>query len=578
MAENFKMRWAVVILVTLIGTVWIAPNFVTMPESWPFSTKKMVMGLDIQGGIHLVLGVDTKAVLVQKTTRMVSNLKDEFKDQQVPFKDVVLNNAQKGRVEISYLTSADRDRIEKYLTDYYGTVLQILSDEDQTLTVQYYDAYVLDTKKQIINQAIEVIRNRIDEFGVSEPSISAQGSDRILVQLPGIKDAQRAKDLINRTARLDFRVVSYDLTPEKLDELITTAQTEHKFELGHPDKGDADTAREVELLGYSMYVKKLNEVLASELPENTKVVFEKLENVETLEDGRRPMLVKMDSDLTGDNLDDASVGTDEYGRPQVNFRFNIDGRKKFADLSGAAVGGQVAIVLDDVVKSAPTIEERIDSDSARIRLGARSAEDGWKEAQFIATTLRAGALPAALEQLEERTVGPSLGADSIAKGQTAAVIGTALVLIFITGFYGLLGLVASIVICLNLLLVFATLSSLGATLTLPGVAGLALTVGMAVDANIIIFERIREELQKGASQMGAVRDGFGNAFSAIADSNITTILTCLILMYYGTGPIRGFAVTLAIGITASMFTAIFVSRVMIDTMVAKMNLTVMKAK
>lgn len=578
MTENLKTRWFIVIITTLLGILWVTPNLVAIPESWPLSSKKMVMGLDIQGGIHLVLGVDTQAVLRQKATRLASNLQDELRDQQVPFKEVTLASAEKGEIEITYVTDSDKQRIQKYLTEYYGTTLQVLSDDNQKFVVHYYDAFVIETKKQILNQAIEVIRNRIDEFGVSEPSIAAQGSDRILVQLPGIKDAQRAKDLINRTARLDFRVVSYELTPEKLSQLITAAETNGKFELGHADKGEGETPKETALLGYSAYVKKLNESLQSELPKDTQIVFEKLENAETLEDGRRPLLVKMDSDLTGDNLDDASVGQDEYGKPQVNFRFNIDGRKKFADISGAAVGGQIAIVLDNVVKSAPTIEERIDSDSARIRLGARDGDSAWKEAQFIATTLRAGALPAALEQLEERTVGPSLGADSIAKGQVGAGVGTLLVLVFITFYYGLLGMVASIVILLNLLFVFACLTSLGATLTLPGVAGLALTVGMAVDANIIIFERIREELKKGASQLGAVRDGFGNAFSAIADSNITTILTCLILMYYGTGPIRGFAVTLAIGITASMFTSVFVSRVLIDTMVAKLNLTVMRVK
>lgn len=576
MAENLKMRWSVVVIVTLLALLWVSPNFMNIPESWPLANKKLVMGLDIQGGIHLVLGVDTDAVVREKSTRLATNLKDEMRDQQVPFKDVQLVDANKGEIQISYVTDSDRDRIQKYLTDFYGTVLQVLSDENQTFTVHYYEAHVIEVKQQILAQAIEVIRNRIDEFGVAEPTIAAQGSERILVQLPGIKDAERAKDLINRTARLDFRVVSFELTPERLQELITKAETDHKFALGRVSEATGEDG--VQNLGYQSYTQKLNEVLKADLPQNTKLVFEKLENAKTLEDGRQPFLVRTDSNLTGDNLEDASVGPDEFGRAQVNFRFNVEGRKKFADITEAATGGQIAIVLDDVVKSAPTVRERIDSEGARIQLGARDSESGWKEAQFIATTLRAGALPAALEQLEERTVGPSLGADSIQKGARAALIATALVLIFVVFYYGLLGVVASFVILLNLLFVFAALTSLGATLTLPGIAGLALTVGMAVDANIIIYERMREELQKGASQLGAVRDGFGNAFSAIADSNITTILTCLILMYYGTGPIRGFAVTLAIGITASMFTAIFVARVLIDTMVARMHLTVMKAK
>jgi preprotein translocase subunit SecD len=284
------------------------------------------------------------------------------------------------------------------------------------------------------------------------------------------------------------------------------------------------------------------------------------------------------SDLTGDNLEDAFVSTDEYGKPEVSFRFSVEGRRLFAEVTERAAGGFIAIVLDDVIKSAPSVKEKIDSDRARITLGSQSYAQAFDEAQFIATSLRAGALPAALEQLEERTVGPTLGADAIRKGQKGAVVGTILVLGFILVYYGILGFIAAIAILLNLLFVFGALTSLGATLTLPGVAGLALTVGMAVDANIIIYERIREELQKGSSQLAAMRDGFGNAFSAIVDSNVTTILTCFILMYYGTGPVRGFAVSLAIGIIASMFTSIFVARTIAETLVQKFQVRLMKEK
>lgn len=566
MIQNFKTRWAVVIVTTLLGAMWVLPNLTTLPENWWFSKKKLTMGLDIQGGIHLVLGVDTEAVVKEKTARLIKNLENEFKGENIQFSSLRLADEKTSTIELGYANETDKEAIQKYLDRVYSTTLQILTDTNNKFTLRYYDAYVLETKKQILNQAIEVIRNRIDEFGVAEPSIQAQGTDRILVQLPGIKDAARAKELINRTAHLDFRVISFEIKPEQLEKMIQEAEVAGKYKLGE------------EGLHYSAYVKRINQDLKSKLPENTGIVFEKLDNANSLEAGRRAYLIKTDSRLSGDNLEDAFVGFDEYGKPQVNFRFNVAGRKLFAEMSGENVGGQIAIVLDDVVKSAPTIEERIDSDSARIRLGSGNNRQTVLEAQFIATALRAGALPAALEQLEERTVGPTLGAESIAKGQKGALVGASLVLLFMIAWYGVLGLVASIAIILNLMFVFGALSSLGATLTLPGVAGLALTVGMAVDANIIIYERMKEELEKGASQFGAIKDGFGNALSAIVDSNITTILTCVVLMYFGTGPVRGFAVSLAIGIIASMFTAIFVARLIIETVVVKLNVPVLKNK
>ena len=567
MVQNLKKRWAAVLITTLVGVIWVLPNLTEVPDNFLFSQKKLTLGLDIQGGLHLVLGVAVEDVVKEKTARMAKNLKKEFEGEGINVSSVNLKDEDTGEVVVTY-SSADFAAVEKYLGDFYGTQLQIIESNDTQMSIRYYDAYMIETREQIVSQAIEVIRNRIDEFGVAEPSIAAQGTDRILVQLPGIKDAARAKDLINRTAKLNFRAVSPDANYEQLQNYIDEAERTGNYVLGKEQENG---------LAYAAYVERLNTDIKDKLPPNTMLVFEKLEAAKTLEAGRRPFVVKMDSNLSGDNLEDAFVGYDEYGKPQVNFRFNVDGRKLFADLTGANVGGQVAIVLDNVVKSAPSIDEKIDSDSARIRLGAGGdPQQTLNEAQFIATTLRAGALPAALTQLEERTVGPTLGAESIAKGRTGTMVGAIIILLFMCFWYRLPGMVASVAIILNLIFVFAALTSLGATLTLPGVAGLALTIGMAVDANIIIFERIKEELVKGASQMGAVKDGFGNALSAILDSNVTTILTCMILMYYGSGPIRGFAVTLAIGIVASFFTAIFVSRVLIDTAVGRLGMDVMK--
>jgi preprotein translocase subunit SecD len=326
-------------------------------------------------------------------------------------------------------------------------------------------------------------------------------------------------------------------------------------------------------LRYTDYLKKINEDLKDKLPKETSLVFEKADSAVNLEAGKIPYLVTTNNNLSGDLLEDASVRPDEFGKPEVIFRFGVEGRRQFAQMSGENVGKQIAIILDGVIQSAPVINEKIDSPTARITLNSgRNIQETQNEAQLIATALRAGALPAALEQLEERTVGPTLGMDSIEKGKFAGILASLLVLIFMVLYYRGLGLVADIALVLNILFLLAILTSLGATMTLPGVAGIVLTVGMAVDANIIIYERIREELRKGVGLKMAIKDGFDQAFSAIFDSNITTVAACVVLMYFGTGPVRGFAVSLTAGIVTSMFTAIFVSRAIIELLVYKFEM------
>lgn len=556
MIESLKWRWVITLVVLVFGILYTLPNFVTIGEKSILPKKKLTMGLDIQGGIHLVMGVDVKTVVEERTIRMAKNLQSDFKDNNVGNVTAtpIDNNS---KISVAYASKAEADKIRDRISVGYPSMLQVLEDDGKTLTISYFDAYVLQMKKDIVEQAIEVIRNRIDEFGVSEPAISAQGTDRILVQLPGLKDAASAKDLINRTAKLNFRVVSTEVPTEKLESLIKGAEEKGKYKLG------------VGGLSYSEYIKSLNTDLKADLPEGTRLVFEKIEAADSIEDGRRPFLVKTDSNLGGDQLEDASVKPDQYGKPEVAFQFSAEGRKHFAELTEKAAGGFIAIVLDDVVKSAPSVRERIDSDSAVITLGSSNYDQTLKEAQFIATSLRAGSLPAALTQLEERTVGPSLGGDSIKKGQHATMLACLFVFAFMLLYYRTQGLIADITLAFNLLLTLAGLSALGATLTLPGVAGLALTVGMAVDANIIIYERISEELAKGKSMLAAVKDGFGHAFAAIFDGHVTTLLTCVVLMYFGTGPIRGFAVSLTIGLVISMFTSVFVTRTMTETLVTK---------
>ena len=421
-------------------------------------------------------------------------------------------------------------------------------------------------RSQVINQAIEVIRNRVDEFGVAEPVIAAQGADRILVQLPGITDPARAKELINKTARLDFRLVDPELSPVKLAEMITELEKAGNFKLGSEkdrDKGG---------LTYAAYYKRVNEGLAGKLPANTIVAFEKPAAAETLEIAKVPHLVRTDTDVSGDMLEDASVRPGQYGEPTVSFRFGSEGKRKFGALTGANIGKQLAIVLDNVVYSAPVIQSRIDGEG-QITLGQRNAEQAQKEGNLIATALRAGALPAALQQLEERSVGPSLGNDSIQMGKRAGLIGILLVVVFVTIIYRVFGFVAALCLGLNVLGLLSILSALGATLTLPGIAGITLTIGMAVDANVIIFERIKEELKRGMTMKSAVSEGFRHAFTAIFDANVASAIAASVLIYFGSGPVRGFGVTLIAGIVTTLITAVFITRYALDLVVARLKPT-----
>lgn len=556
--ENLKIRILIVVLAIVGAVIYLVPNFTDLEDTWWPTKSELNYGLDIQGGLHLVLGVDVKGVIAEKVERLSQSLKTEFTERQIDVESISVVGDENDEIQVTLKNPGQWNTLETFLEEQYGTVLQVLEQEGTQVRLRYYDSALQEYRDQVLRQAIEVIRNRIDEFGVAEPSIAAQGSNRIVVQLPGIQNAERAKELINRTAQLEFQLVSEELSQAQVVELVQQAEEAGGYALGKDG------------LRYSEYQKRINEDLKDKLPPNTEVVFEKLENAQTLEAGKRPVLVRSDTDLGGDQLQDAYVSLDQYGQPLVHFRFDAQGRVRMGDVTGENIGKLLAIVLDDVVQSAPVIRSKI-TDQGQIELGQRDYQAGLDEANLIATALRAGALPAKLTQLEERTVGPTLGADSIRRGQLAGIVGLILVAVFMLAYYRTLGIVANLALMLNIALLLAILTSLGATLTLPGVAGIVLTLGMAVDANVIIFERIKEELRKGSGTKSAIRDGFGHAFSAIFDANITTGITSIILMYFGTGPVRGFAVTLMIGLVTSMFTAIFVSRVILDLMVNKMG-------
>lgn len=555
------LRWRTISAAAgiVMALVWVMPNVVKMNEnSWWPSKQKLNYGLDIQGGLHLVMGVDVDGVVKESTTRMITSIKADLAKEQVEGASVKSDKPETGEVQITVANAESKKKLEKVLSEQFGTTLQTVSSTDTSVTARYFDAYLNEYKNRVIQQAIETIRNRIDEFGVAEPSISQQGSNRILVQLPGMADAEKAKQLINTTAKLDFMIVSHEKNPQELQALIADAEKVGNYKMAG--------------MKYSDYVTRINADLKGKLPEKTVLYFEKAANAATMEVGAMPFLLRTDTDLSGGALDDANVGYDQYGGPQVSLHFNTAGAGKFADLTGNNVGKQMAIVLDKVVKSAPSIRDRISGGQAVITLGGgRDRNQMMDEAKMISTALRAGALPASLEQLEERRVGPTLGADSIQKAKIGAFIGAALIVLFMFVYYKGMGVIANISLLINILGVFALLTSFGATLTLPGIAAIALTVGFAVDANVLINERIKEELLMGHGLKSAISEGYSRAMSAIIDSNVTTAATAVVLLYFGTGPVRGFAVNLLIGIATTLFANVFVSKVIVDQLITKFD-------
>lgn len=552
--EGLRTRTWFAAIVFVLAILFVLPNFVDTSRFKWWPANKLNYGLDIQGGVHLVMGVDVDGVVSSTVNRQVASLKAEFAKENIKVKDFNTNQAKTGQFEIHSESAEDLKKAEAYLKKTYPGSLQVMSADADKIEIKYFDAYLAEQKQTIIAQSIETIRNRIDEFGVAEPSITQQGANRILVQLPGMADAEKAKQLINTTAKLDFMIVSYEKSREDLQKMIADAEKAGGYSIA--------------TLKYSDYVNRLNTDLAGKIPAKTAVYFEKLENAKSMEAGAVPYLLKTDTDLSGDMLDNAGVGFGQYGEPEVTLRFNAAGANRFSDLTGSHINEQMAVVLDKVIKTAPKINTKIPNGQAVITLGSsRSREDSMNEAKLISTALRAGALPATLEQLEERRVGPSLGKDALDKAKLGSFAGAFLVILFMIFYYKKMGVVSTVALAFNILCVFALLGSLGATLTLPGIAGMALTVGFAVDANVLINERIREELAKGASLKSAIQEGYSKAMSAIIDSNITTAATAVVLLYFGTGPVRGFAVTLLVGIVTTLFSNVFVSKVIVDNLV-----------
>jgi preprotein translocase subunit SecD len=564
MTRSWWGKLLLLIVLTATSVAYVYPTLANLDlekTKFPFK-QKINLGLDLQGGLYLVLGVDFDKVFRDVAERQASSLKARLAEKSLVAKEV--KSVREGfpkddpRVVVEF-DAAQREPIYDLVKKEF-TSLRLAGESPGKLELGLDREFRGEVRERTINQSIEVIRNRIDEFGVSEPSIVSQGTDRIVVELPGVKEVDRAKELIGRTARLEFKMADdKSLGGNQLASLI--ADIEKAGNLAYKDGQK-----------FSEYVRKINEGAKGKIPEGTEIAFERGRVIPGQSDSatRIPYLLFSKTEVTGDDLQDAQIQIDqESRRPNVGFTLNPHGANAFDKLTADNIGHRLAIVLDGIVHSAPVIQSRIGGGRGQITLGRGGGDDTMKEAKDLSIVLRAGALPAQLDFLEQRVVGPSLGADSIKKGALASLVGSLAVFLFVLFYYRVSGMIAVFSLVLNVLFVLAILVGLEATLTLPGIAGIALTVGIAVDSNVVIYERIREELRSGKRLHGAVEAGFQKAFRTILDANVTNAAAAGVLMMYGTGPIKGFAISLLIGIVTTLFTAVFVCKVMFDYYLAR---------
>jgi len=532
--KDLRWRAALVLAIFVVALVYLLPTLgKELPEWWVkfFPDKKINLGLDLQGGMHLVLEVENDKAVENTVERLAQEIKGELGTAHIRFRLV----ERQGGDGVRLLLPKEQDwqQVAALMKDKFPllevTDRTLVQDQLQVL-FRIEESQVRHIKKLAVDQGLETIRNRIDQFGVSEPDIRTQGENRILIQLPGIKDPQRAIDLIGQTALLEFKLV--------------------------------DEQRSVE------------EALKGRVPAGGKIYYSRKVDPVTGQVRRTPYLLKDRTLLTGEYLTNAEVRLDtQYNRPYVSLSFDDRGGKLFEKVTGENVKKRLAIVLDGNVYSAPVIQDRISGGNAVIE-----GQFTMDEAKDLAVVLRAGSLPAPVQILEERTVGPSLGRDSIRKGLLSMAVGGVLVVVFMVIYYGASGIIADLALILNIILIMAALAGFGATLTLPGIAGIILTIGMAVDANVLIFERVREELRLGKTPRAALDSGYSRATWTIVDANVTTLIAALVLLQFGTGPVKGFAVTLSLGIVASMFTAIFGTRLLFDYLLQKRRMKTLNIK
>jgi preprotein translocase subunit SecD len=528
--------------------------------------KPLTLGLDLQGGLLLQYKVLVDKAVQDKLDRFARDVETRLEKRGDDVQVEVEHPQGEMFVDIKFSNSANMSLIDEDFLSYFPSLNETQLGGSHVRLVAD-DEYIEETKSFAVTQAIETIRQRVDALGVAEPSITRRGESDIVVQLPGLRedDVERAKRLIGTTAQLEFKMLDDDGTDEFFQQYM--GELPEGYNMRRIGGGDLSVTHQDK--------EALKKFFEGKVPDTHEVGFQYhpiYENraEEIIDEERsywKSYYVFSKTELTGDYIQDARVALDQqFNKPYVALTFDSKGAELFGELSSNNVGKRMAIMLDDEVQSAPVFNEAIMGGRAQITLGSmRSFVELQQEAQDLVIVLRHGALPAPIEMQYETVVGPTLGADSIESSTRALIVGTILVILFMLFYYRGSGIISVTALVFNMLLIMAGLASLGATLTLPGIAGIILTVGMAVDANVIIFDRIREEYVGGRSPFESVTEGFDKALSAVLDANITTGIAALVLMQYGTGPIRGFAITLLIGIIGTIFTAVFVSRLLFDT-------------
>jgi len=520
----FSFKQIMVIFVMLFSITYSLPTFFNEVPNWltSINAKKMNLGLDLKGGVHFLMQVDLDEVIDNKSRKFSNDIRSQLRKNKIRYSSFKFEN---NKIFIDLSSNVNFEEVEDMLNKNYQNTFDIKRLDDNKLQISISENAINELRIAAIKQNTTTLRNRVNELGVAEPIVQQSGKTRIVVELPGVKDTTRAKEIIGATATLEFKMVD--------------------------EESDAYAAEESEQIMF-----------------NSKLYYD---------DAGQPVLLKRNVILTGENIVDASSGFDQNSRPSVNITLDGPGSKRFASTTEDNIGKLMAVLFIEsksearvvngetkrVTKkyekiiSIATIQERL-SKSFQI-----TGLDSPKQARDLALYLRAGSMAAPMYIIEERTVGPSLGADNIEKGKISVIIGLILVLIFMTYYYRVFGLFANTALILNILIIVSVMSLIpGAVLTLPGIAGIVLTVGMAVDANVLIFERVKEEIRNGSTPLASIELGYKKAFSTIADANITTLIASIILFIFGTGPIKGFAVTLSIGVISSMFTAIIVTRVL----------------
>ncbi|MBI3995802.1 MAG: protein translocase subunit SecD [Nitrospirae bacterium] len=521
---------SITVLISIIFFLPSTPVYPLLPDWWKnvMPSRGITLGLDLQGGIHMVLEVEEEKAVENLVERTASSIKDFLDSEKLPVASV--KRVGPSDLIVTLSDPGKKADVAKKIEANYSNFIQKES-QDNDLVYHLREGEVIRIKDSATTQALETIRNRIDQFGVAEPLIQRQGARQIVIQLPGVKDSKRAKDLIGKTALLEFKLLDEDHPMSRTLPLSITTLNEETF-----------------LAEYG-----------SKVPEGDELMFERLIDSETGEIRKRPYLIKKRIMMTGDVLTDARVSIGQFNEPYVSISMDGAGAQVFERITGENVKKRLAIILDNNVYSAPVIQDRISGGNAQI-----TGSFTTQEANDLAIVLRAGALPAPVRTIQDLTVGPSLGEDSIRMGIRATVLAGILVILFMMIYYRMSGMVADMALVLNLIVLMGGLAAMNATLTLPGIAGIILTIGMGVDSNVLIFERIREELRQGKPVRLAIDGGYDKAFLTIVDSHVTTLITAVVLFLFGTGPIKGFAVSLSLGIAINLFTALVGTKIVFD--------------